>query len=130
MLSALFTGIQSKFSGDSDLSSALTGGLYLVEAPADYDTYPYGTYFIVSAVPQETFSSTIEQVMIQFNIFHNSATDTTVNDVYDKLTALYDNCTLTVSGYNFISMLRQNTYHLREDDIWQVSVEYMIRMVL
>lgn len=129
MLSALFTAIQTKYTGNAALVAALPGGLYQTEAPAGWTTYPYGTYFIVSAVPEYTFTHTIEQPVIQFNIFDDDASDATLNDVEDKLTTLFDNCTLTVTGYSFISMIRRNTFHLREDDVWQLSVEYQIRIV-
>jgi hypothetical protein len=133
MIGPLFTAIWNAFDGDSDLSTALVGGLWRSKAPADYTTFPYAVMFLVSAPPRETFTNTVEEVLIQFNIFDSvdggDNDDTRINDVYAKLTALYDNnLALSITGYEYISMLRQNTFNDDEDDdIWQTSVEYEVR---
>jgi len=125
-MQVLFTGIYSKFSGNSALSGAVTG-LYLNKAPQG-TAYPYIVYHKISGRPDYTFSEDMENVLIQFNIYDSNSSSATINDIYTKLTALYDWCTLDVTGWDSIYMKREFDDLTRENDIWRYLVQFRLEI--
>ena len=125
-MNALFTGIYSKFSNDTDLSGAVTG-LYLSEAPQNV-AFPYAVYFMVSDTHDWQFVEEFEEVLIQFNIFSESASIAEAGTILGYLKTLYDDCALTVSGYDHIYMQREFIYSYRDADAmtWAYSVQYRV----
>ena len=122
----LFTGIYTKFSNDGDLSGVVTG-MYFTEAPQDA-VMPYVVFHKISGVPDHTFTEDMENVIIQFNIFDDHSSSTTVNDIYAKLTALFDWCTLTVAGWNSIYMKRELDNLTRDNDIWNYFAQFRLEI--
>jgi len=125
-MQALFTGIWNKYNGNAALKAAVSG-MYLTEAPQG-TAYPYITYHKISGVADYTFTEDMENVIIQFNIFDNNNSSTTINDIYTKLTALYDWCSLTVTGWNSIYMRRELDNLTKENDIWNYFVQYRLEI--
>lgn len=123
----LFTAIKTEFDGNADLVGALTGGLYLQQAPQN-TAFPYGIYFLVANVPEWTFTENVETAVIQFSLFDydedNPLSATIICDAYTKLQACYDWCTLTISNYTSIYMKRELGRLLRTEGVWQYSVDY------
>ena len=105
-MDALLAAIYGKISG-SALSADVGGRVYLDEAPAGCE-YPYIVFFIVSGVPDNVFNKYGESVTIQFSLFSDSAGAAEITDMFNDLTALYDDVQLTVTGYNMIVMERQS----------------------
>jgi hypothetical protein len=109
-MNVLFTGITTLFTGTPAHAyyAAIGGRQYLNKAPQGA-TFPYVVYSYVSGMPEPTFTENEEEVWIQFAIYseHNSATE--AGTILAALYTRYDYCTLTVAGYNFISMVRGQT---------------------
>lgn len=125
-MQVLFQAIYSKFSGNVDLSGAVTG-MHLTEAPQG-SVYPYIVYHKISGVPDYTYTEDMENMLIQFNIFDDNSSSTTINDIYKKLKALYDYCSLTVSGWNSIYMRRELDNLTKENDIWNYFLQYRLEI--
>ncbi len=125
-MQVLFQAIYSKFSNNGALSGAVTG-MYLTEAPQG-TAYPYIVYHKISGRPDYTFSEDMENVLIQFNIYDSNSSSTTINDIYTKLTALFDWCTLTVSGWDSIYMKRELDDLTRDNDIWRYLVQFRLEI--
>jgi len=125
-MQALFTGLYNKYNGDTDLKAIITG-FYFTEAPQDA-VMPYVVYHKISGVPDYTFTEDMENVIIQFNIFDDHSSSTTVNDIYAKLTTLFDWCSLTVAGWNSIYMKRELDNLNRSNDIWNYFVQYRLEI--
>ena len=125
-MQALFTGLYNKYLSDADLKAVITD-LYNTEAPQDA-VMPYIVYHKISGVPNYTYTEEAENVIIQFNIFDDHSSSTTVNDIYAKLTALFDWCTLTVAGWNSIYMKRELDNLNRSNDIWNYFVQYRLEI--
>lgn len=100
----LTKGIFTLFTG-STFSTSIGGRLYKNRAPQN-PTWPYAVYFVVSDVPQDTFTDKLEEVLIQFSVFSTASGTTEIEDIMTNLKALYDNCLLSVSGNTFIHMNR------------------------
>ena len=125
-MQVLFQGIYTKFSNDVALSGAVTG-MYLTEAPQG-TAYPYIVYHKITGTPDWTFSEDMENVIIQFNIFDDHSSSTTINDIYTKLKALYDWCSLTISGWDSIYMKRELDHLTKENGIWNYFVQFRLEI--
>jgi len=134
---AVFTAIENKFKANPTLVGLLGGStgrnayrLYNKRAVED-PAFPYVVVFITNATPEDTFTEEGEVLNVQFNIYDwdqdSPDDDSTVNAVYSALDNLFNKCDLTVSGYNFIYMLRSNMIPVRTtDDTQQITVNYEI----
>ena len=125
-MQVLFTGLYNKYNGDTDLKAVITD-MYLKEAPQDA-VLPYVVYHKISGVPDYTYTEDMENVIIQFNIFDDNSSSTTINDIYAKLTALFDWCTLTVLGWNSIYMKEEFGYLENMNDVWNYMVSYRLEI--
>ena len=107
-MDALLAAIMTK-AGGSALSDDVGGRVFLDEyhgsGPA---VYPYAKFFIVSGVPEKTYSEDYENITVQFSLFSISESAVEIADMYADLTALFDECALTITGYTLIWMKRQN----------------------
>ena len=125
-MQVLFTAIWNKYNGDTTLKAAITG-LYLEEA-IQTAVYPYGVYHKISGVPGYTFTEEMENVIIQFDLYDNSSGTTKINTAYTALTALFDWCSLSVTGWNSIYMKRELDLLNRENDIWHYFCQYRLEI--
>jgi len=125
-MQVLFTGLWNKYNGNAALK-AVVSGMYLTEAPQG-TAYPYITYHKISGVADYTYTEDMENVIIQFNIYDDHNSSTTINDIYTKLTALYDWCSLTVAGWDSIYMKRELDNLTRDNGIWNYFVQYRLEI--
>ena len=134
---AVFTAIENKFKADPTLVALLGGStgknayrLYNKRAVED-PKFPYVVVFITHMAPDDTFTEEGEILNIQFNIYgwdeDSPDDDSTVNAVYSALDNLFNKCTLIVTGYHFVYMLRGPTIPVpNTDDTQQITVNYEI----
>ena len=109
----LLQALMTKISG-SDLSTDVGGRIYLDDAPQGTEM-PYVVFFIVSDVPDNTFTENIEDILVQFSIFSSSMGATEITGIYNHLIALFDDRDLSITGYGHLSMMRQNLTTMVED---------------
>ena len=108
------TAIYGKFSG-SALSTAVGGRVYLDQAPEEGAEYPYVVFFIVSSVPEKTFTEDFEDTAIQFSLFSASKSAAEITAIYSALDALFDECALTITSDMLLRMHRTNLTTMVED---------------
>jgi hypothetical protein len=123
----LLTAIMTKISG-SALSTDVAGRIFLDQAPAEAEL-PYIVFFIVSNAADSNFSDTIDNVLIQFSLFSDSSGAAEITDMYADLIALFDDVSLTVTGYNTVTARRENLVTSVEDDVKHWSIDYTITAV-
>lgn len=104
------------------LYTALSGKLYPGKAP-EGTILPYGI-FVSSELPEYTFTSILEDVTVHFDLYHLEHDG--VRDLYDNLKALYDNCTLSVTGYNFLKFERMSADMIPDEFYYRQMVEYRV----
>lgn len=129
----LFTGIYTRFASTphSSFYDDISGRLYLEKAPTG-TSYPYATYGLVSASHDWTFTEDFEEALIDFQLFSDAAGASEITDMHAHLMAQFDDCNLTVSGYDHVWMQRDMSYlnltqdQVPEKDIWQYTVEYRV----
>ncbi len=98
--------IKNKISG-STFESDLNGRVYLDEA--DELTLPHCVWFVISAVPEKTFTEVFSDALIQFSIFSaKTAGVAEIANIYNDLHALFDECALTISGNTLVWMRENN----------------------
>ena len=102
----LLTAIYGKTSG-SALSTAVGGRIYLDEAP-DKTVLPYAIFYIVSAVPDRTFTERYTDLIVQFSLFSESTSAVEITTIYGYLKTLFDECALTITGSTLIWMKEEN----------------------
>lgn len=130
----LTTGIYGKASG-SDFLNAVSGRFFKGRAPQNTD-YPYCVYNIVSTSPEKTYNEVFENTIVSFSIFSEASGSTEIEDIYTYLNALYDECTLTITGWTLIWMKRTNASLLPEEhntpngviDVWHYAIDFEIKM--
>lgn len=109
----LLTAIYGKLAG-STLTTAIGGRMYLDQAP-DKPTFPYVVFFIVSSVPEKTFTEDLSETLIQFSIYSASSSATEISAIYAALKTLYDECSLTITGSSLVWMKETNLVTMTED---------------
>lgn len=127
-MKALFDALMTKATGSTFLTAS-TGGLHREFAPQS-KAMPYTVMHLVSGNPEDTFTERGESFLVQFNVYTDTTTATTLDDIADKLRTLYDWCTLTITGYRFIAMGRvfQTSYWNDELKNWTYVIQYRIQM--
>jgi hypothetical protein len=120
-MKALFTAIKAKWDTDppDDLS------LYLYEAPQSAQA-PYAVYMLISNVADWTFTEGIESVRIRFSIYSASRSAVEVTEAMDALQTLFDDCTLSVTGYGHLYMQRDTAVMFKDEGTWAYHVDYNI----
>lgn len=127
-MQALLTGIYARYDAANDFKTACTGGLHFESAPQN-TTVPYATYQLITGRPEYWFGGNHEIALIQFDIY--AQTNAVRQDLYAKLTARFDDCRPTVTGYTSIIMERVGQQSVREGDqnnIFRYIVEYSVRI--
>jgi len=129
----LTTAIYSKLSG-SNLSTAIGSRMYKGRAPHEA-TYPYVVFFVVTNSPEKTFSEDYENTVLQFSIFSTASGTTEIENIYTYLKALYDECSLSITGATLVWMKRNYAAFITEEhtttagtiQVWAYHVEYSIK---
>ena len=126
-MQVLFTGVYKKFNDDiTGLKTSVTG-LYLDRA-LQGTAYPYIVYHKISGRPDWTFTEDMENILLQFNIFDDHSSSTTVNDIFKKFKAVYDWCSLDIVGWNSIYMKRELDNLTRDNDIWNYFLQFRLEI--
>lgn len=135
-MKALATAIFSKMTSATDLYALIGGRLFHQEAPEGAE-FPYVVFLIVSDMPEYPGGKTIEDVLLQFSILSTASSFSEAGDILVALRALYDDCTLTISGSTLIYFIRRNYTSNREEvttpagtvGAWHATQEYELQAV-
>lgn len=125
-MQVIFDAIKSAFDGNATLKASVTG-LYLAEAPPKA-IYPYITYHLISDVSKWDLTSAMEDIRIQFSIFDDSPSVSTINTIFENLKTCYDDCKQSVSPYYTIKMWRElsRLIKLSPERVWHYVVDYSL----
>ena len=81
----------------------LVAGCFLTKRPDGAD-FPHIVFFVVSNVPDKTFTENFEDSIIQFSIFSTSQSALEITTIYNDLNALFDECTLPIETDTLLRM--------------------------
>jgi hypothetical protein len=96
-MDALRIGIFALFTAISDLYADLSGRLYFGSAPEGTDL-PYGLFFFVSDVDDDTFTENMKEVYVQFSLFSGDSSPAAILKMDTDLTAMFKDKTFIVPG--------------------------------
>ena len=129
-MNELFKAIYGHFTEEieavhNDFYIGIGGRLYYGQAPQE-GAKPYAVFFGVSSVPNDTFSETIDDISIQFNIYSDLRSFTEAGSLQKKCRALYDGVTLEVVGSRDITLMRSLSVPAwkENEDTWITSIEF------
>ncbi|KKM83303.1 hypothetical protein LCGC14_1310730 [marine sediment metagenome] len=125
MTEPLFTAIYNRYLATT-LADKITA-LYNTEADEEA-VYPYGTFSLVSDVPDWTFDENFENCIIQFKLFSKADTCSEIIAAVVALKAAFDFFDLVVAGYSTISLTRMTGNLVRVEKVWQYNVSYRIEI--
>ena len=111
----LRNAIYAKCAG-SALDTLIAGQIFYGKAPFG-TRYPYVVFFNVNDSLDLTFTDEFTDYLIQFSAF--SANSTSSNEVYDiaeAIKALYNECTLSITGSVLVWINLENVVGPQEDD--------------
>ena len=118
-------------------TTPLITGMYNTEAP-EGAAYPYAVFQLVNGNTNEgaTGPQFTEDLLLQFNIFSanpalsNEAPPTVYGlwAIEAALKLCYDFADLTIGGYETLSCVRESTMQSRAEKIWQINIQYRLKI--
>ena len=137
-MKALRNAIYAKNAG-SALDTLISGQIFYGKVPTG-TRYPYVVFYRISGSPERTFTEEYDNPLIQFSVFSadpNSSNE--VHEIADAVKALYDECSLSITGYTLVWMRLQNDVGPLEDDSisqdgadggWACHLDFYVRASL
>jgi hypothetical protein len=105
-MDAHIQAIEDKYA-NSTVSDDVSGRIFFEWA--DDMTLPYIVWSFPSVVPDDVFAQKGKQAIVQFSIFTAlTAGKAAMTTIYNHLHALFDECSLTITGYRSASMTETN----------------------
>ena len=127
---AVTTKFNSSVGGIHNNLYTLVSGKFYKEWATQGVTMPYVVYHIIDNVSTWTFDKTHEAVRVQFDLFSAQESSLEVENMFLYLKEIYDWCTLTMTDHIFISMNREMSRLVREqeDRNWHYIVDYIVKI--
>jgi hypothetical protein len=97
----------------SALYNEIGGRFFLDEAQAGAE-FPYLVYSIVSSVKDKTFSEEYRDTLLQFSLFSASSGMAEITNMYNGLSALFDEQPMTITGGTVIWCREENLVTMME----------------
>jgi len=130
-MNSLFQAVYNRFSSTtgSGFYNDVSGRMYLGHA-SQGATFPYCVYFSVTDGNDLDFSDEREDFLLQFNIFSQNNSSFEAGNLLESLKTMFDNCSLTVTGWRHLQFQRGNIYpngdYTQVPPIQGYSVEYNV----
>ena len=130
-MNLLFQAIYNHFSAttDSGFYNDVSGRMYPNFA-SQGATFPYCVYFSVTDDNDLDFTDEHEDFLLQFNIFSQNNSALEAGNLLESLKTMFDNCSLTVTGWRHLQFQRGNIYpngdYEQSPPIQGYSVEYNV----
>jgi len=120
-MKAIFKAIKDKW----DASGTLNSNKLFFESAPQKTPMPYVVYLQVTGIPDYTMNTRIEDDRLQFSIFSSKNSSVEVQDIYEKLIAVFDDVVLAIPGYDPVLFERAETVPTKTpEEAWQYNVEY------
>jgi len=130
-MNLLFQAVYNKFNSNTS-HGAYTGigGRFYLNAAPQSAIFPYCVYFSVTDDNELDFSDEREDFLLQFNIFSQNNSALEAGQILNDFESLFDNCSLTVTGWRHLQFQRGNIYpngdYEQDPPIQGYSVEYNV----
>jgi len=118
-MDAFLTAIYSKITtGPSALWNDVGGSVYIDQYDGPVPTtYPFIIIKIISSFPDRTFTERYNDIVIQFSLLSKKSVGLTeITSMYNHLISLFDECSMTITGYTLVWM-RENSLAVIPEDV-------------
>jgi len=132
----IFTAIVTKLTGSSFTTDV--GGRFYADIAPDEAEFPYCVFSVIDGNPEYTFTETFENLTIQFSLYSISDGLAEITSMFEHLTSLFDNCSLTITSQTLIWMTRERVNTMYDDIIningtrglkqWAVTYDLMVQV--
>jgi len=120
-MKAILKAIKDKWGVEATLNSYK---LYFESAPQG-TPMPYVVYLLVTGIPEYTMNTQMEDDRLQFSIFSSKNSSEEVQDIFEKLIAVFDDVVLVIPGYDPVLFERAERVPTKTpEEAWQYNVEY------
>lgn len=102
-----YTGLMTYFNAapHNSFYNDIGGRLYNTYAP-ERTVMPYAVFQHISSRPADTFTETMDEILIQFTIFSTSASSSEIHTAMVDLKTLFDNASFSVTGATVVQFVR------------------------
>lgn len=130
----LFTGIYTQYNSvaGTTLSSQLTGGFYLGEAPSTA-VMPYAVYNLVNTNHDPNWTAKYDDTVLDIALYSDSTAGAVeITNIYESVKTVFDDSKITVSGHANALLKREYAWLNKLPDIipdksvWQYVVQYRV----
>jgi len=133
-MKVLAQAIKSKFEeltgGIHNSFYTAIGGRLRYGVALENESAPYCVVYVITQDPDDMFVEEGEEILVQFSLFDNTNPQSgiVIDDICSTITDLFNNATLSVTGYSFIDMGRGRVRGIPRDSEgwWGKTVEYRI----
>ncbi len=139
-MKSLTTAIFGLMTSSTALYADIGGRMFKGQAP-DGAEKPYIVFFLVSDVPDLTFTESYEDALIQFSLFSSASSSGEIEDMYAHLKELYDECSMSIPAVShdvantLVWMKRVNATLMVEDEetpagtrqVFHYAVDYEVK---
>ena len=87
--------------------TSVAGQLFEDSAPEGAQ-YPYAVYTIVNAPKERTFTEVYTSMFLELTIFSSNSSSAEIKDIYQKAVALYDECSMSITGSTLVWCREEN----------------------
>lgn len=130
ILEDFLEGLQNYFRDHTELRKLVSNRLYLVEAPSNAKM-PYVVYHIPNISLEETFDNKYDEVLVQFNIFDDSASALKAISIYVQLSNINRwREQLSIANGEVVRVDRDFVHldKLKEDKCWQIVCQFRFKL--
>lgn len=105
-------------------NTAIGGRVYYGEAPQE-GAMPYAVYFGLPFNEENSFTEDLDDVSFQINVYSDLDSPLSSGDIIEKARALLDGATLTVTGADPITLMREiQTPPWKDGDNWVSTITF------
>lgn len=117
--------IYDEINGSVALKAALGDTRFYADSAPQNTAFPFLVWLWLVDMHEETFNTELENASLQFSIFSEDQSVVEVNDIFEKLTALFDNAALTVADYYSVRIRRVSSNRMKDpEQAWHYLIEY------
>jgi len=122
------TGLKALVDAGNSFNTAI-GGRFYFEYATQSPTYPYCIHWYPNDFHDPWFSEEYEEILVQFDIYDQNTSASTIYDIGTYLAALFDDAIPTVVGYAVFAMLREfciPPVYDHDTKTWQYTYQYRL----
>ena len=122
-MKAILKSIKDKWNAEASLNAYK---LFFESAPQKA-LMPYVVYLQVTNSPEYTMNTLMEDTRIQFSAFSSKNSSKEVQDIFEKIIAVFDDVVLVIPGYDPVLFERVVDVPTKTpEEAWQYNVEYRL----